>query len=124
MAETLVDYGAYSCRVRITIHGADKFFGPGICRLLTLVQDTGSLRSACASMGMAYSKAWRILKTAEEELGAPLLLGKSGGVGGGNSELSPAGRELLLRYRALCKDADEAVEALYQKHFGAQSRKA
>ena len=35
----------------------EKFFGEGPCRLLTAVEETGSLRAAALSMGMAYSKA-------------------------------------------------------------------
>ena len=35
----------------------EKFFGEGPCRLLRLVEQTGSLRAAAAAMEMAYSKA-------------------------------------------------------------------
>ena len=37
-------------------------FGRGIASLCIGVRDTGSLNAAAKSMGMAYSKAWRIIK--------------------------------------------------------------
>ena len=40
--------------------------GKGIVSLCKLVDETGSLNKAAAEMGMAYSKAWSILKHAEE----------------------------------------------------------
>ena len=47
----------------------EKFFGEGPCRLLTAVEETGSLRAAALSMGMAYSKALKLVKNAEAALG-------------------------------------------------------
>ena len=40
-----------------------RCFGPGIATLLERVVVHRSLRAAAASMGMAYSKAWRIIRT-------------------------------------------------------------
>ena len=40
----------------------EKFFGEGPCRLLHAIEETGSLRSAAISMGLAYTKALRIIK--------------------------------------------------------------
>lgn len=45
--------------------------GKGIVSLCKLVDETGSLNKAAAEMGMAYSKAWSILKHAEESFGIP-----------------------------------------------------
>ena len=39
----------------------EKFFGEGPCRLLRGVEETGSLRSAALDMGMAYTKALKIM---------------------------------------------------------------
>ena len=47
----------------------EKFFGEGPCRLLHAIEETGSLRSAAISMGLAYTKALRIIKNAEAALG-------------------------------------------------------
>ena len=39
-----------------------RFFGEGPCRLLHLIEETGSLRAAAMSMGMAYTKALAIMR--------------------------------------------------------------
>ena len=44
-----------------------RFFGEGPCRLLHLIEETGSLRAAAMSMGMAYTKALAIMRRAEKE---------------------------------------------------------
>ena len=48
----------------IRIFADEKCFGPGIAVLLQKVQELHSLRAAAMSIGMAYSKAWTILKNA------------------------------------------------------------
>ena len=53
----------------VRFYAADhKVFGPGIAQLLHRVQEYHSLRAAALSMDMAYSKAWTVLRTAEEQL--------------------------------------------------------
>ena len=44
-----------------------KFFGEGPCRLLHAVEQTGSLRAAAGAMGMAYTKALKLLRQAEQK---------------------------------------------------------
>ena len=69
----------------LRVYGEEKIFGPGIAELLERVEETHSLRKATMDMGMAYSKAWRIVKTAENALGFPLLDSAVGGKGGGGA---------------------------------------
>lgn len=54
--------------IRVFLCGDDhfRFFGEGPCRLLHLIEETGSLRAAAISMGMAYTKALAIMKRAEK----------------------------------------------------------
>ena len=73
----------------VRIFGAEKCFGPGLSELLRRVEEHHSLRAAAASMGMAYSKAWTILKQAEKNLGFALLLSSTGGKNGGGAVLTP-----------------------------------
>ena len=78
-------------RLTVTLRLLDdegqRRFGPGVAALLEKVREKRSLRAAAASMGMAYSKAWRIVRTAEEALGHKLLDstigGRHGADGGG-----------------------------------------
>ena len=104
-------------RVFLHEHG-EPFFGPGVFDLLVLVEASGSLRKAAQSLGMAYSKAWRVLGQAEDHLGLELLHRQAGGSAGGGSALTGDGRELVTRFRALIDEADADLQRLYQKHFG------
>ena len=58
-----------------------RFFGEGPCRLLHLIEETGSLRAAALSMGMAYTKALHLMKCAEKNLGFSLTARTIGGKG-------------------------------------------
>ena len=49
-----------------------KCFGPGIAQLLHRVERLHSLRAAALEMEMAYSKAWTVVKNAENALGFKL----------------------------------------------------
>ena len=42
--------------IKVELRAEDKFFGPGVCELLELIEQTGSLQSACTEMGLSYSK--------------------------------------------------------------------
>ena len=63
----------------IRIFGEEKCFGPGVAVLLRKVRELHSLRAAAMSIGMAYSKAWTILKNAQQSLGFKLLDSTTGG---------------------------------------------
>ena len=47
--------------IKVELRAEDKFFGPGVCELLELIEQTGSLHSACTEMGLSYSKGSRML---------------------------------------------------------------
>ena len=99
----------------------EKFFGEGPCRLLRGVEETGSLHAAAASMDMAYTKALRLLKRAEQTLGFPLTQRSAGGKHGGGSCLTPQGKEWLGRYEAYRDACIQANRQLYQKFYGEES---
>ena len=107
---------SYSMRLRI--HGQDVFFGPGTEELLLLVKETGSLHMAAGKMGMSYSKAWKIIRRAEQELHFPLLERKAGGSGGGFSRLTSEGSHFLEPYQAFCQDVRQAANLSFQTYFG------
>ena len=98
----------------------EKFFGEGPCRLLRAVEETGSLRAAALSMGMAYSKALRLVKQAEKGLGYALTARHIGGTAGGGSRLTPQGKEFLQRYGAYKAACEQANAQLYLEYFSGQ----
>ena len=92
----------------------EKFFGEGPCRLLTAVEETGSVRAAALSMGMAYSKALKLLNRAEAAMRT------AGGRDGGGSVLTPQGKEWLRRYEAYRDACIQANRRLYPEFFPEQ----
>ena len=104
-------------KIQLFDENGEKFFGEGPCRLLRLVEETGSLRCAAASMEMAYSKALKLVKQAEEALGFPLTQRSVGGRDGGGSTLTPEGRAFLQRYEAYRDACVQANRELYAKYF-------
>ena len=97
--------------------GAGRIFGPGPAELLARTRATGSLHAAAAEMGMAYSKATRIIRTAEDGLGHALLERKRGGTAGGGSALTFEAELLLARYDAWRTEAAATAESLYERRF-------
>ena len=104
-------------RITITDDDGNKFFGEGPCRLLRCVERTGSLRAAAMEMEMAYSKASKLLKQAEQELGFPLTTRVTGGKDGGGSKLTPEGERWLRQYEAYRDACIKANQALYRRYF-------
>ena len=76
---------------------SNSVFGRGIADLCLGVRETGSLNAAAKRMGMAYSKAWRIIKETEAALGVQLL-DRDGAHG---STLTEEGNKILDSYEAL-----------------------
>lgn len=107
-------------RVLFLDEAGEKFFGEGPCRLLHAVEETGSLRAAAQSMGMAYTKALKLVRHAEAALGFALTTRTAGGRDGGGSSLTPEGKEWLQRYEAYRDACAEAGRQLYLDFFPEQ----
>lgn len=103
--------------VSLRIFGEDKCFGPGVAQLLHRVEEKHSLRAAAISMGMAYSKAWTIIKTAEKELGFSLLVSTTGGKNGGGATLSQQAISLLAAYEQYCIDVRNYAQEAFDTQF-------
>ena len=105
--------GEVRCGVKLVIYGKDKFFGPGVAQLLEKVDESNSLSKACAQMNLAYTKALRMVKNAERELGVKLLDRKIGGPHGGGSRLTPRAKKVLELYRTF----EQNVKSDTDVHF-------
>lgn len=103
--------------VRLYTEDDQRCFGPGIATLLERVQEHKSLRAAAASMEMAYSKAWRIIRTAEEVFGCKMLSSTIGGHHGGGAVLTPQAEQLLEAYRAYESDVKAYSRAKFETAF-------
>ncbi len=88
---------------------------PAVCCMPS--KKNGSLRSAAISMGLAYTKALRIIKNAEAALGFPLTTRCVGGKSGGGSTLTPQGKEWLTKYETYRDACVHANRKLYLEIF-------
>ncbi len=102
----------------LRVYGDEKIFGPGIAELLEHVEELHSLRKATAAMGMAYSKAWSIVKNAERALGFPLLVSTVGGKGGGSATLTERGKRFLSAYRRFESIVHGYADEIFEELFG------
>lgn len=94
--------------VRVDFENAQGF-GPGKARLLELIEELGSIRSAASAMQMSYRHAWLLLHAVEDTFGAPVIATATGGAGGGGAKLTELGRTVLARYRAIEAQAIKAA---------------
>ena len=103
--------------IRLSIMNPDaesgSLFGRGIASLCLGVRETGSLNAAAKGMGMAYSKAWRIIKDTEAALDLQLL-NRDGAHG---SDLTEAGNKLLDTYLAIEEKLQKEAEELFEGAF-------
>ena len=109
------------CRTIIKFRNSDDpndlGFGRGIVQLLEGVEELGSINRATASMGMAYSKAWTILKNAQQHLGFQLLYSTTGGKNGGGATLTPEAAALLAAYEEYCSELNTYAKTLFTEKF-------
>ena len=101
----------------IRIFREQKCFGPGIAELLRRVDEHRSLRAAAQSMAMAYSKAWTIVKNAENGLGFRLLETQTGGVRGGGAHLTDNARRMLAAYDRFCDRVNAYSAGAFAEEF-------
>ena len=103
--------------IRLFTNDNHRCFGPGVATLLERVQEHHSLRAAAVSMEMAYSKAWRIIRTAEESLGFKLLTSTIGGQHGGGAVLTDEAERFLSAYQTYQSDISSYAEARFHEVF-------
>lgn len=114
-------YPPVTARVKLTLCTGERFFGPGVCELLEKIRETGSIQAAAARMEMSYSKAWKILKRAEEELGVNLTTRNTGGKNGGSSTLTEAGEAAVRDFREMEARLAGYAENLFQEYREGES---
>ena len=90
---------------------ANAVFGRGVAMLCRGVRDDGSLNKAAKNMGMAYSKAWRIIKDTETALDVQLLY-RNGAHG---SQLTEDCERILEAYQAIESDLQAEAERRFQE---------
>ena len=85
--------------------------GPGKADLLEAVARTGSIAAAGRALGLSYRRTRDLIDTLNACWRVPLVETVKGGRAGGGTTLTPAGREVLKRYRALQAAIGQAADS-------------
>ncbi len=95
--------------VRLRLHlDSEAFLGPGKADLLEGIAETGSIAAGGRRLGMSYKRAWLLVETLNGYFTEPLVTAATGGKAGGGAQLTPMGREVLDRYRAMVAATEAA----------------
>ena len=79
--------------------------------MLEAIEATGSISSAGRSLGMSYRRAWLLIEAMNEGFSQKVVTTKLGGTAGGGAQITPFGKEVMKRYRAIEKSAAKATKA-------------
>jgi molybdate transport system regulatory protein len=78
-----------------------RFLGERRIALLEQIDALGSITRAAKAVGLSYKGAWDAVDAVNNLAEAPVVRGTVGGKGGGGSELTDHGRDLVRLYRQL-----------------------
>ena len=89
----------------------EAVFGDGIAQLLEAIDRHHSILEAAKELGMSYRYALHRITLAEERLEDTLVVRVRGGAkGGGSSEVTAFGKDLVLQYRETQTKLDATLE--------------
>lgn len=104
------------CKIWIEVEKS-VVFGGGRLALFQAIDECGSINRAAAKLGMSYRAAWGKITATEKHLGVKLVDKYVGGTRSG-SELTPEARRIMDAYRQFKMESINAVDNLFNKHFG------
>ncbi len=90
--------------------GPQIALGPGKAELLEAIAATGSISESARRMGMSYRRAWLLVDTMNRCFREPVVASATGGAGGGGARVTPFGRRVLRRYRAMQARVDRSLQ--------------
>ncbi len=94
-----------------------KFLDSRVAMLLSLTDETSSVRLACQRMQLSYSSGWNLINRLERELGYVVVERMQGGRRGGRSHLTDKGRELLSSYESYVRRLNNEAVKLFSEYF-------
>lgn len=107
----------YRLKYKIWIDQDGKAFGQGPYKLLEGIKRNGSLSQSAKEINMSYSQAHTMMKSLGQKLGFPLIKSKTGGVGGGKTEITPEAQQLLDVYGNFYRDCEAALDEVFYHYF-------
>ena len=102
---------------RLKICNEKPFFSVGPMELMEKIETYSSLKKATEAMGMSYTKALRIIRDVERELGFPVVVSIKGGNDRGSTRLTEKGKQVLYAYKDIYEDVSAYAEKLLKEKF-------
>jgi len=102
---------------RLKICNEKPFFSVGPMELMEKIETYSSLKKATEAMGMSYTKALRIIRDIERELGFPIVVSIKGGNERGSTKLTKKGKEVLTAYKDIFTDVSAYADKLFEERF-------
>ncbi len=103
--------------VSVSLAQEQIFFDERLSLLLTMVDETHSVQTACKRMQISYSTGWNMIRKLESQIHMPLIERTQGGNGGGSSYLTAEGRRFLEVYIRYVAQLREDASRLFQSYF-------
>ncbi len=94
----------------------EAVLGGGKAALLLAVDRLGSIQSAADEFGMSYRHAWGAIRKIERRAGFKILDTRLGGKDRG-AQLTPKGKEFVVKVDSLLKDLQAIVEERFKQRF-------
>ena len=99
-----------SFRLRLHLHVDPRHsLGPGKIALLEAIGAEGSISAAARAQGMAYRHAWELVDDLNQCFRSAVVATGAGGARGGGAQLTPLGKQLIARFRAMEAAANAAI---------------
>jgi len=102
---------------RLKIGKEKPFFSTGPMELMEKIEKYSSLKKATEDMGMSYTKALRIIRDIEREMGFPVVVSVKGGNERGSTKLTDKGKQVLKSYKEMYDDVSAYANKLLEEKF-------
>lgn len=83
------------------LRGREPAIGPGKALVMEAVDRHGSISAAGRAIGMSYRRIWLLVEALNTDWRERVVETRIGGGTASGARLTPFGRELLARYRAM-----------------------
>ncbi len=103
--------------VSVSLAREIPFFDDKIAMLLSLVDETNSVRTACQRMQISYSTGWNIIRAMESQFSRTFIERSQGGATGGQSRLTEDGRRFVDAFRSFETRLRQTANELFDSYF-------